>query len=278
MIRYLLSGALALAGLAGASLAAAAPSPQSFAWIVTPDEDSCHTEVELTGRSGATAQVELTSDGQFVQLKFSKDEMPKRAFLALDIDRKPYSNLLLRLENPKVAAMTLSDETLNALRKGGTLMIAWLGDEPMSANLTGSEQAISDLKICGAQVAAQYRANQAAKQEAEARAEADARAQKLAEEQLALVRAQKEAAEAQAQQVAAETKRREEEAQRQQALEDQRRQALAQQRQQALEDQQRQQLAEQRRAAEERRQEYLRRYYPQYAPPPDYQPYPDDNY
>lgn len=272
MIRYLLSGALAVAGLAGATLAAAAPSsaspgqPQGFAWIVTPDEDSCHTEIELAGKSGATAQVELTSDGQFVQLKFSKDEMPKRAFLALDIDRKPYSNLLIRMENPKVGAMTLSDETLAALRKGGTLLIAWLGDEPMTARLAGSEQAINDLKVCGAQVAAQYRANLAARQEAEARAAADARAKQLADEQLALVRAQKEAAEAQAQQVAAETKRREDEAEAQ--------------RQQALQEQRQQQLAEQRRAAEEQRQEYLRRYYPQYAPPPGYRPYPneDDGY
>lgn len=272
MIRYIVPGVLAAAVMAGASMAAPA-QPQSFAWIVSPDEDSCHTEIELTGKSGATSQVELTSDGQWVQLKFAKDEMPKRAFLALDIDKKPYSNLLLRMENPKVGAMTLSEETLNALKKGGTLLIAWLADEPMSARLSGSEQAITDLRTCGAQVAAQYRANLAAKQETEARAAADARAKQLADEQLALVKAQKEAAEAQAQQVAAETKRREAEAQRQQA-------ALDEQRQQALEDQRQQQLGEQRRAADEQRQEYLRRYYPQYAPPPGYRPYPneDDGY
>ncbi|MFC3070768.1 hypothetical protein [Phenylobacterium soli] len=277
MIRYIAPGVLAAAVMASAGIAAPTPAqtqPQGYAWIVSPDEDSCHTEIELTGKSGATAQVELASDGQLVQLKFAKDEMPKRAFLAIDIDRKPYSNLLLRLENPKVGAMTLSDETLNALRKGGTLLIAWLADEPMSARLAGSEQAINDLRTCGAQVAAQYRANLAARQEAEARAAADARAQKLADEQLALVKAQKEAAEAQAQHVAAETKRREEEAEAQREA----------QRQQALAEQREQQLADQRRAAEDQRQEYLRRYYPQYggqyAPPPGYGRYPneDDGY
>ena len=273
MIRYLLSGALAAAGLASASLAVAAPAvgqPQNFAWIITPDEDSCHTEIELTGRSGNPAQVELTSDGQFVQLKFTKDEMPKRAFLALDIDKKPYSNLLIRLENPKIGAMTLSEETLSALRKGGTLLIAWLADEPVSARLSGSEQAINDLKVCGAQVAAQYRANLAARQDAETRAATEARAKQLADEQLALVKAQKQAAEAQAAQIAEQTRRQAEEA------EAQRRQAEQAQQQDVIE--------EQRRAAEEQRQDYLRRSYPPSGwsapPPPGYQPYPnnDDGY
>jgi hypothetical protein len=249
--------------LAGASQAAAAAPNSVFTWIVTPDEDSCHTDIELLGRGNEAAQISLVSDGQHVQLKFVKGEMPKRAFLAIDIDRKAYSNLLIRMEDPKVGTMTLSDETLAALRKGGSLLIAWLADEPMSAKLAGSEQGLADLKTCGAQVSAQYRANLAARQEASARAEADARARQLADEQLALVRAQKAAAEAQAQQAAEETRR-------QQAVDDGERQRAEQDRLRA-EDEERQ------RQAEARRQEYLRRYYPapQYPPPGYYRPYED---
>jgi hypothetical protein len=255
-------GALAAAVLAGPSLAAPA-QPQAFAWIVTPDEDSCHTDVELIGRSGEPAIVSLVSDGQRVLLKFTKDELPKRAFLAIDIDKKPYSNLLMRQEDPKVGTMTLSDETIAALRRGGTLLIAWLADEPMSAKLVGSEQGIADLRICGAQVNGQYHAQLAAKQESEARAAADARAKQLADEQLALVRAQKEAAEAQAQKLT-------EDARREQAELDARKErAAADERQRAYEDQQR--------AYQEQRQEYLRRYYPRASyPPAYYQPYPND--
>jgi hypothetical protein len=182
--------------------------------------------------------------------------MPKRAFLAIDIDKKPYSNLLTRLENPKVGVMVLSDETVAALKKGGTLLIAWLADEPVSAKLTGSEQGINDVKVCGGQVSAQHRANVAARQEADARAAAAAQAKQLADEQVALVRAQKEAAEAQAAKLAEETR----EAQAQAQV-----QADAQ-RQQALEAQRRQQ-------AEQQRQQYLQQYYGQRSsyPPPGYE-------
>ncbi|MDB5418942.1 MAG: hypothetical protein JWP50_2361 [Phenylobacterium sp.] len=258
MIRYLLSGALAVAMLGGSAMAAPAAS-SIFTWIITPDEDSCHTDIELIGRSNNPAMISLVSDGEHVQLKFAKDEMPKRAFLAVDIDKKPYSNLLTRLD-PKVGTMTLSDETLTALRKGGTLLIAWLADEPVSAKLTGSEQGLNDLRICGAQVSGQYRAQVAARQDAQARVAAEARAKQLADEQLALVRAQKKAAEAQTQQVAQETRR-----------------------QQAEADAQRQRAEEedQVRAAEARRQEYLQRYYPPrptYPPPGYYRPpYPNDD-
>ncbi|MDB5443068.1 MAG: hypothetical protein JWP73_1444 [Phenylobacterium sp.] len=258
MIRYLLSGALAVAMLGGSAMAAPAAS-SVFTWIITPDEDSCHTDIELIGRSNNPAMISLVSDGEHVQLKFAKDEMPKRAFLAVDIDKKPYSNLLTRLD-PKVGTMTLSDETLTALRKGGTLLIAWLADEPVSAKLTGSEQGLNDLRICGAQVSGQYRAQVAARQDAQARVAAEARAKQLADEQLALVRAQKKAAEAQTQQVAQETRR-----------------------QQAEADAQRQRAEEedQVRAAEARRQEYLQRYYPPrptYPPPGYYRPpYPNDD-
>ena len=259
MIRYLLSGAVAVAMLGGSAMAAPAAS-SVFTWNITPDEDNCHTAIELIGRSNNPAMISLVSDGEHVQLKFAKDEMPKRAFLAVDIDKKPYSNLLTRLENPKIGTMTLSDETLTALRKGGTLLIAWLADEPVSAKLTGSEQGLNDLKICGAQVSAQHHAQVAARQEAQARAAAEARAKQLADEQVALVRAQKNAAEAQAQQVAQETRR-----------------------QQAEADDQRQRAEEeaQVRAAQAQRQEYLQRYYPPrptYPPPGYYRPpYPNDD-
>jgi hypothetical protein len=248
VFKHILSGAFGAAMLAGTAAAAPAPSPV-YTWIVTPDEDSCHTDIELIGKSGGEpAIVALASDGEHVVLRFSKEDMPKRAFLAIDVDKKAYSNLLTRMENPKVATMTLSDETLAALRKGGTLLIAWLDDQPMSASLAGSEQGLADLKVCGAQVAGQYRANVTARQEAQARADADARAKALADEQIAAVRAQKEAAQAEAAKA-------EEETRRQQAQDD-----LARQ-QQAEADRQRQ--------AEEQRQEYLRRYYP---PQPTYQP------
>jgi hypothetical protein len=248
----MLPGAAAAAMLAASAHAAPAPSPV-FTWIVTPDEDSCHTDIELVSKIGVEpAIIQLASDGEHVVLRFTKEDVPKKAFLAIDIDKKPYSNLLTRMENPKVATMTLSDETLAALRRGGTLLIAWLADQPMSASLAGSEQGLNDLKVCGAQVSAQYRANLAAKQEAQARADADARAKQLAEEQLAAVRAQKEAAQAEAAKAEQETKR-------QQAQEDLIRQ------QQAEADRQRQ--------AQQEQQEYQRRYYPpQPSYPPSYQP------
>ena len=162
--------------------------------------------------------------------------------------------------------MLLSDETVAALRKGGTLLIAWLSDEPVSARLTGSEQGLNDLRICGAQVAAQHRANLAARQEADAREAANARAKQLADEQLALVRAQKEAAEAQAAKLAEETRQQQAEAERQQQAA-----ADAERQRQASEEQR----AERERADEER-QQYLQRYYPPrptYPPPGYYRPY-----
>ncbi|HEX3700298.1 MAG TPA: hypothetical protein VHV27_06450 [Phenylobacterium sp.] len=259
MFKGFLSGAVAAAMLAGSAAAAPSPPPV-FSWIITPDEDSCHTDIELIGRSNNPVIIALVSDGEHVLLRFSKDEMPSRAFLAIDINKRPYSNLLTRMENPKVATMTLSDETLTALRKGGTLLIAWLADEPMTASLAGSDQGINDLKTCGAQVAAQYRAQVAGKQEAQAREEAQAHAKQLADEQLAAVRAQKQAAEAEAAKAAEET--------RHQEAQDE---ALRQQ--QADADRQRQ--------ADAQRQEYMRRYYPpqpSYPPAPNYyRPYPNDD-
>lgn len=255
-------GVLAAAMIAGASQAAPAPVANSvFTWIVTPDEDSCHTDIELLGKSSEPAQISLASDGERILLRFAKDELPKRAFLAIDIDKKPYSNLLTRLENPKIGTMVLSDETVAALKKGGTLLIAWLTAEPVSAKLTGSEQGLNDLRVCGAQVAAQHRAALAARQEAEARTAAEARARQLADEQLALVRAQKEAAEAQAAKLAEETRQ-------QQVAAD------AERQRQAMEEQR----AERERADQERQQYYQPRYYPPrpvYAPPGFYRAYPN---
>ncbi|THD79233.1 MAG: hypothetical protein E7812_09120 [Phenylobacterium sp.] len=259
MFKGILPGAVAAAMLAGSAAAAPAPSPV-FSWIITPDEDSCHTDIELIGKSlGDPAIISLVSDGEHVLLRFSKDEMPKRAFLAIDINKRPYSNLLTRMENPKVADMTLSDETLAALRKGGTLLIAWLADQPMTASLAGSDQGLNDLRVCGAQVATQYRANITAKQEAQSRTDAETRAKQLADEQLAAVRAQKEAAEAEAAKVTEETRH-----------------------QQVQDEALRQQTAdvERQRQAEEQRQEYLRRYYPPQPAYPTqpgyYRPYPNE--
>jgi hypothetical protein len=248
--------AAAAAGVGASQAATAPPAANSvFTWIVTPDEDSCHTEIELLGKSTEPSSVSLASDGQQVMLRFAKPDLPKRAFLAIDINKKPYSNLFTRQESPKVGVMVLSDETVAALRKGGTLLIAWLADEPVSAKLAGSDQGVADLKVCGAQVAAQHRAALAARREAEVRAAADARAKELADEQVALVRAQKKAADAQAAKLAEETREAKVQAEAQ--------------RQQAYEEQQRQQ-------AEQQRQEYLQRYYGQrqtYPPPGYYRPY-----
>ena len=260
MFKALLCGAV-VAACAVPALAAPAAAPV-FSWIITPDEDACHTDIELMGKSNTPILISLVSDGQRVVLRFTKDEMPNRAFLPIDIDRKPYSNLLTRLEDPKVATMTLSDDTLAALRKGGTLLIAWLQDEPVTASLAGSEQGLADLKTCGAQVSAQYKAQLAAKEEARQRTEADARAKQLADAQLAVVRAQKAAADAEAEKAA-------QEARRQQAEAD----ALRQQ--QASADAERQRQAEQ----AQREQAYRQRYYPSrqsYPPTGYYQPYPDD--
>lgn len=264
MFKALLSGAFAAAIFAAPAMAAPASSPV-FSWIITPDQDSCHTDIELMGRSNNPTIISLVSDGQHVLLRFTKDEMPNRAFLPIDIDKKPYSNLLTRMENPKVATMTLSDETLAALRKGGTLLIAWLQDEPVTASLAGSVQGLDDLKTCGAQVSAQYKAQQEAKLEQHQREQAEARAKQLADEQLAVVKAQKEAAEAEAEKA-------NQEARRQQAEAD----ALRQQ--QATADAERQRRAEEAQQEDEQ-QRYERRYYPQrpsYPPPGYYSPYPND--
>ena len=209
MIKALLSGAAAAALLA-TSAAATPPRAQPAArgdapaWVVTPAADTCRTELELTGASGASAEAALVSDGDKVELVFARPEAPERAFLPIRIDHKPFANLVLRQADGKTAAVELSPDTLAALRKGGALQISWLADEPLQTSLTGSEQGLADLRTCGVQVAQRYRAQQAAQSDAQARAEADARSKRLADEQFAVAQAQKEAAEAEAQRSAAE--------------------------------------------------------------------------
>jgi hypothetical protein len=172
--------------------------------VVTPATDNCRTEVELTGISGAVAPVALVSNGDTVELVFAKADAPERAFLPVRIDHKPYPNLVLRQADGKSAAMQLSAETLAALRKGASLQISWLADEPVQTSLAGSEQGLTDLRTCGAQVAQRFRDGQAAERDAQDRAEAGARAKALADEQLAAAKAQKDAAEAEAQRSTAE--------------------------------------------------------------------------
>ncbi|RAK58845.1 hypothetical protein DJ021_03035 [Phenylobacterium hankyongense] len=246
-----------LAAMSAGPALAAAPRPESPAWVITPAEDSCHTEIELVGRSGQTAQVTLTSDGQQLALVFAKDDLPARAFLTLRVDQKPYANLVVRKANPKLADMVLSEETQAALRRGSNLQISWLTQEPVSAALGGSEQGLADLRTCGAQVATQHRAQLAQAQEARARADADARAQALADAQLAAAKAQAAAATA--------------EAERQRAA------------QQAAEDSQAQAQAEARAVAQAQAQaEYEARDYrrepPPQSAPPQYAPWGYDRY
>ena len=231
MIKGIVLGAAAAALFAGC--AAAAPAqPQSQLWVITPSEDSCRTDIDLVGRSGQAAQVTLVSDGQGVELRFSKDDMPQRAFLPLRIDQKPFSNLMQRIDKPRQGAMVLSEETLAALRKGKTLQIAWLAEEPVSAKLGGSEQGLADLKTCGAQVAEQWKAQLTARDTAKARRDADARAKAVADEQIAAAKAAREASEATKKRETAEAAR----IRQQQAQEDADRQRAAAEAQRARED------------------------------------------
>jgi hypothetical protein len=215
--KALLCGAAA-AALLTPTAAPAAPATAP-AWVVTPGVDRCQTELELGGASGAVAPVALVSDGETVQLVFSKADAPERAFLPIRIDHKPYANLVLRQADGKTTAIQLSAETLAALRKGGALQISWLADEPVQTSLAGSEQGLADLHTCGKQVAERFREQQAAERETSERTAAEARAKALADEQMAVAKAQKDAADAEAQRSAleAERLRSQAEAERQQA-------------------------------------------------------------
>jgi len=180
---------------------------QSQAWVVTPTAESCRTELELTGASGAAITVALVSDGDSVSLVFPKADAPERAFLPIRVDHKPYANLVTRQPDGQSAAMQLSPDTLAALRKGGVLQVGWLAEEPVQARLSGSEQALTDLATCGGQVAHRFHEQQALERDTRAREAADARAKALSDAQLATARAQREAAQAEMQRNAAETQR-----------------------------------------------------------------------
>jgi len=269
-MKSLIFGAASIAAACGWVSAASAATPhlEPPGWVIAPGEAVCRTELELTGRSGAVSPVSLVSDGGQIRLRFAMEEVPERAFLPIRIDQKAYANLVLRGEVPKVAVMTLSDETLAAIRKGGTLQIAWLSEEPVRVSLAGAAQAIADLRTCGAQVAAQRSARLAAQEEARARAAQEARAKAVADEQLAAARAQTAAAEAQRQRLRAEADRATAQAQQAQA-EAERQRAMA--------------LADQQRAELQRRRAYAGYSYdeedeprPQWIPPRpvySYRPY-----
>jgi len=111
-------------------------------------------DLDLTARSGAITPIGLISDGQLVSLKFFKEDLPARAFLPIRVDRTRFSNLMLR-GYAGAGELVLSEETESAMRKGATLSVAWLTEQPLSVSLGGSEQGLVDLRICGAQTAAE---------------------------------------------------------------------------------------------------------------------------
>lgn len=243
MIKSIVGGVAAAALLSGAAWAAAPARPapafaSTLAWVISPTDTGCRVELELVGRSGAITPVTLVSDGQLVSLQFVKEDLPARAFLPIRVDKARFSNLMLRGDGA-AGELVLSEETEAAMRKGGTLGIAWLSEEPLTASLAGSERGLSDLRVCGAQTAARHRDRAAAELAARERTEAEARARALNEAQLAAVQAQAAAADAQRRQVeeAAERQRRLEAAQaerayaeaRQRAYEEDRRRAYARQ-------------------------------------------------
>jgi hypothetical protein len=201
--------------------AAAATGMEALAWAITPEDAGCHTDFELIARSGAVAPVALISDGEHVALRFTKEGVPSQAFLPIRIDQRPFANLVQRTGEEGLAVMGLSEETLNAMRHGKVLQIAWLSDEAVSASLAGAGQGIADLKICGAQVAGQHRIREAELEAQRVRAEADARAQAVADEQLATARAQTAAAEAVRQRAVAETQQLAAQAEQQRAVAEQ---------------------------------------------------------
>lgn len=264
MIRMVVTGA-AMAALVSGAAVAAPPSPRGMgvAWVVTPEEGACRATLELAGRSGGLVPVTLVSDGSILSLRFAKEDLPERAFLPIRVDRARYSNLMLRSADGRSGELVLSAESVQALRKGASLDIAWLADEPVGAPLAGSEQALTDLQVCGAQAAAEHRERQVATEQARQRAEAEARAKAVTDAQLAAARAQEAAAEAQARRLA-------EEAERQRRAEaEQRERAYQAERQRAYEE------AEARRAYEEAQarrayEEAARRRYEEerWAPPP----------
>lgn len=265
MIKSIIGGAAAaalLSGPAGAAAPSAASSPPlPAAWIVSPTDTGCRVDLELVGRSGGVTPVTLTSDGQLVSLQFFKDDLPARAFLPIRIDKARFSNLMLRGDGA-TGELVLSEETEAAMRKGGTLGVAWLSDEPLTASLAGSQQGLADLRLCGAQAANTHRDRMATEQAARDRAESERRAKALNDAQLAAVQAQAAAAEAQRRQV-------EEAADRQRRLEAaQAERAYAEARQRAYEEDRRRAYARQAEEDED----------PRWTPPPQRQAWPPPRY
>lgn len=262
MIKKVIGGAVAAAllsaGTVGAGVAVAAPRTPSQkssgpAWLVLPTDTGCRVDLELAGASGAITPVSLVSDGQLVSLRFFKDDLPARAFLPIRVDRTRYSNLMLR-GSDGAGELVLSEETETALRRGGSLGVAWLTEEPLSVSLAGSEQGLQDLRVCGAQTASRHRERTAAELAARDRAETEARAKALNDAQLAAIQAQAAAADAQRRQV-------EETAERQRRVEAAAADRLAMEtRQRAYE--------EERRRAWERQQAYEDEVEERWAPPP----------
>lgn len=250
--------------LASGSASAAPTPPPAAGWVIIPAEASCHTQFELVGRSGAVTPVTMTSDGEIISLKVVKEGLAERAFLPLRVDQKRYSSLMIRTADPVVGELVLSQETEAAIRKGSVLAVAWLGEEPLSVSLSGSEQGLNDLKVCGAQMASQARTRAVTAAQQKAKAEADAHAQAIATAQLQTARAQQAAAEAERHRVeeATERERRAElEAERQRRMEaEAEARAYAQQQRQAEYDAE----VARRRAYEEAQRRY---YEPAPAPP-----------
>jgi pyruvate/2-oxoglutarate dehydrogenase complex dihydrolipoamide acyltransferase (E2) component len=231
VLKVFVPGAVAAALLAGAANAAPVRSP--LAWIITPGDGSCKTVIDLQTRGGAITPVQLTSDGAVVSLRFHRDELPERAFLPIRVDQKRFSNLMLRVGDGTAGELIISEETEAAMRKGTTLAVAWLGDEPLSGSLSGSGPGLSDLRTCGAQAAAQAHARLASETERRTRAEADARAKAVADAQVQAARAQAAAAEAERRRVAevAERQKQQEAAEQERVYAEQRQRAYDAERQ-----------------------------------------------
>ncbi|WP_293903758.1 hypothetical protein [Phenylobacterium sp.] len=297
MIKSIVGGVAAAALLSGPGHAAPAhtsahtPAPKAarapaaggaLAWVVTPTETGCRADLELTSHSGAITPVSLISDGQLVSLRFFKEDLPARAFLPIRIDKARFSNLMLRGADGS-GELVLSEESEAALRKGGTLGIAWLTEEPLSAALGGSEQGLADLRICGAQTASRHRERVTTELAVRERTETEARAKALNDAQLAAVQAQVAAAEAQRRQVedVAERQRR---ADAEEAAERQRRaDAAIQAEAQAAQDRAYREARQRAYDEAERRRVYPPQDQdddPRWAPPPYYPPprYRDERY
>lgn len=276
MIRSIIGGAAAAALLACPALSApprdsgardsgprdsGVGPPKGRVWVITPTETGCRVDLDLHAPSGTVTPVTLTSDGQLVSLRFAKPDLPARAFLPIRVDGKAYANLMLRGE-AGAGELVLSAETEAALRRGSSLGIAWLSDQPLVSALGRASQGLSDLRTCGAQTASRHSQRVAAEQAARERAASEDRARALADAQLAVVRAQAAAAEAQRRSV--------EEAAERQRLADA--EAADQRRRQAARDAE----AEEIRAAdrERLRRQALDDDEPRWAPPPRWTPAP----